>query len=129
MANILGVLLNLGLLSLIFGLVLGLCLKFFARSLRLIQALQIGWVSSLVGAVVPVAYFLAKPQLQLPEAIDGLLGLVTLCVMGVVATRLARSYGVQKAGYIGVGAKSVVALTVVFWIPILIMMLTGTIRL
>ena len=128
MGDILGALLNIFLMSLTFGLVLGLFVKFFARSLRLTQALLIGWIGGAAGAAVPVIYLLAKPHLQLPETFDGLLGLVMVIVMAVVITRRARAYGIQRTGYLGVGAKSVLVLTVLFSTPVLIMVTTGAFK-
>ena len=113
-------------LTVFFGTVLGLCVKFFARSLRLTQALAIGWVGGAAGGVVFAIYNATGPNLE--PTVVSLAGSVMLCVMGIAITRRARTYGVQKTGFLGAGAKSVLCLAVLLWMPVLIMALTGAFK-
>jgi hypothetical protein len=50
--------------------------------------------------------------------IDGLSAVILLCLSGVLITRQARRYGVEKSGWLGVGGKamlSVFALSSLFF--------------
>ena len=41
------------------------------------------------------------------ETLDSLFLLVVMCVAGDIITKLARNYGIEKTGRLGVGAKAV----------------------
>jgi hypothetical protein len=76
-------------LTVSFGTLLGLCLKFFAPSLRLTQVLAIGWLAGAAGGVVFGIYNATGPNLE-PSAV-ALASSAMLCVMGIVIKRRARA--------------------------------------
>jgi len=101
-------------------------LKFFARSLPFSRALLISLVASSVSIGLGFLYFLAKDAWGFSAGSDGLAafsagsdGLATLavfCVAGHLITKLAKNYGIEKAGWLGVGAKSMLALVAISWV-------------
>jgi hypothetical protein len=46
------------------------------------------------------------------ERLDGLFLFLGMCVAGRFITELARNYGIEKTGWLGVGAKTVITLFV-----------------
>jgi hypothetical protein len=47
-----------------------------------------------------------------------LVGLVMLCVAGSLITKLAKTYGIEKTGWLGVGAKSMLAVLAMSWVVV-----------
>jgi ABC-type cobalamin transport system permease subunit len=61
-------------------------------------------------------YFLAESQMRLPRSIATLATMAALCVAGYLITTLAKEYGIEKTGRLGVGAKTIFGLLVMSWI-------------
>jgi hypothetical protein len=100
---------------LIFSLLTSASVKYFARSLRYIEALTISAVGWLVGVAILLAYYFAKAMVGISKIvygvpIDTLMIFIVMCVVGTLITRQAQTYGVKKSGIFGVGAKSIVGL-------------------
>jgi Na+-translocating ferredoxin:NAD+ oxidoreductase RnfA subunit len=91
-------------LTLVFGVVLGLAVKLFARSLRLTRSLLIGLRSAAGGALVFALYSAVQPHLQLPDTVASFAGLLMLGVIGTLIAVQLRAQGLQRAGWVGAGA-------------------------
>jgi uncharacterized membrane protein len=82
---------------LVMTLLVALALNFFARPLSFSRALLISLIASLAGLGLP------QVTVELPAT------LVILFVGGYLITKLAQKYGIKKTGWLGVGAKSMLA--------------------
>src|SRR6266511_3410040 len=98
-------------------------LKFFARSLPFSRALLISLVASSVSIGLGFLYFLAKDAWGFSAGSDGLATLAVFCVAGHLITKLAKNYGIEKAGWLGVGAKSMLALVAISWVFVAVLVL------
>ena len=65
-----------------------------------------------------MVYFFAKAALAWPDTVDGLFTIVIMSVAGTVITKLARNYGIEKTGWLGIGAKSILVLLFLSWLII-----------
>jgi hypothetical protein len=90
--------------------------KFFARPLSFGQAFIISVFSFTISTLLIAVYFYIKASMGLPSAADGVATIVSLLLTGVLITRRARAYGIKKTGWLGVGAKTILALIAFSWV-------------
>jgi hypothetical protein len=95
-------------------------IKRFAQQLTLKEGFFIGLLAYAVSTVLLVVYFVAKPVFQIPTYLDGLTTVVWMCLAGIIITRQAGRYGVEKTGYLGVGAKTMLSVLVLSWVLVAI---------
>jgi hypothetical protein len=103
---------------LIFAFCAAVFIKLYSPGLSFVQALLISGWSIFVSTVLVIVFTALKPDLKPAQVIDGLSALILLCLSGVLITRQARKYGVEKSGWLGVGGKamlSVFALSSLFF--------------
>jgi hypothetical protein len=105
-------------LTVVFALLASTGVKYFARHLPYSTAFLISLVGFAVCTVLYVLYFIAQTAMALPRSADGLFGLVALSIAGTIITKLARNYGVEKKGWLGIGAKSVFMLVGLSWVVV-----------
>jgi hypothetical protein len=103
-------------LSVAFALLASAGVKYFARPLPYSKAFLISLAGFAVGTILYIVYFIAKVVMALPNSVDGLFTLVVMSVAGTVITRLARNYGIEKTGWLGIGAKSIFVLLGLSWV-------------
>jgi hypothetical protein len=103
-------------LSVAFALLASAGVKYFARRLPYSKAFLISLAGFAVGTILYIVYFIAKVVMALPNSVDGLFTLVVMSVAGTVITRLARNYGIEKTGWLGIGAKSIFVLLGLSWV-------------
>ena len=113
--SILQVLVGGAALTVVFALLASVGVKYFARPLPYSTAFLISLVGFAVGTVLYVLYFITKTAMALPNSVDGLFTLVVMSVVGTIITKLARNYGVEKTGWLGIGAKSIFVLVGLSW--------------
>jgi hypothetical protein len=97
-----------------FVLIFALCAAMFIKlyspgSLSFVQALLISGWSIFVSTVLVIVFTALKTDLKPAPVIDGLSALILLCLSGVLITRQARKYGVEKSGWLGVGGKAILS--------------------
>jgi hypothetical protein len=90
--------------------------KYFARPLPYSKAFLISLAGFAVGTVLYIVYAITKVVMTLPNSVDGLFTLVVLSVAGTIITKLARNYGIEKTGWLGIGAKSIFVLLGLSWV-------------
>lgn len=104
-------------LTVVGGLICSGFIKLFARQLPYWKALLISTSACGVAAVMMASFYVTRSMLGLfqwwVESIASALG---LSVAGMLMTGLARKYGIQKTGKLGVGAKSILAFMAVGWV-------------
>ena len=100
-------------------------LKYFSRGgLTFLQSLWILAVSFAVMTGIMLVFFFAVEPVT-GGTVTGLASLLSSCLAGSLITRLAKNEGVQKTGWLGVGAKSILSLIGLSWIMIGVMYLAG----
>jgi hypothetical protein len=103
-------------LTFIFGLFAAIFIKLFERSVSFGQAsLVAGW-SIFVSTLAFVVYFFIQSVLGLPRSIDGLAAIVWMALSGTLITRRLRTYGFEKHGWAGVGAKTMLSVLALSWV-------------
>jgi hypothetical protein len=115
-------------LTLVFALLASVGVKYFARPLPYSTAFLISLVGFAVGTVLYVLYFITKTAMALPNSVDGLFTLVVMSLAGTIITILARNYGVEKTGWLGIGAKSIIVLVGLSWVTVVIVYLGMQLR-
>ena len=95
-------------LTIAFALLASVAVKYFARPLPYSTAFLISLSGFAVGMGLFVIYFRASTWTSF--SVDGLFALVAMSVAGTIITKLAHTYGIEKTGWLGVGAKSVFVL-------------------
>lgn len=98
--------------------VLAIIVKVLARPLTFYQSLLVSLVAAATGIALYVAYVLSKPALGLADThpADSLVSITIVFAMGAIITRLARRYGIEKTGWLGIGAKAMLGLIALGWI-------------
>jgi hypothetical protein len=91
-------------------------LKFFARPLTWGQAFIILICCFVITTALIAVYFFVKVATGIPSSVNALATIATLILTGALITRLARAYGVDKAGRLGVGGKTILALLAFSWV-------------
>jgi hypothetical protein len=91
-------------------------LKFFARPLAWGQAFIISLFCFAITTALVAVYFLVKAAAGIPSSVDSLATIAMLILTGVLITRRARAYGIDKAGWLGVGGKTILALVAFSWV-------------
>jgi hypothetical protein len=107
-------------LTIAVALVASVGVKYFARPLPYSRAFLIALIAFAVSTALTVLYFVTKFAIGLPDTVDGLVTLVSMAVAGTVITRLARKHGIEKTGWLGVGAKSILLLIGLSWIMMVV---------
>ena len=90
-------------------------LKFFARPLTWGQAFVISISCFAITTALIALYFFVKAATGIPSSVDGL-GIPALILTGALITRRARAYAIDKAGWFGVGGKTILALIAFSWV-------------
>jgi hypothetical protein len=103
-------------ITVVFAVLASVGAKYFARSLPYSKAFLICLVAFAVGTVLFIVYTFVRLLGDWSERLDGLFLLVVMCVAGDIITKLARNYGIEKTGRLGVGAKAVFTLFVLSWL-------------
>jgi hypothetical protein len=80
-------------------------LKWVQRSLTYRQSLKIAGVAIAVSIVLLVVFYFVRAKYFPNKDVDNPASLIALCVTGIIATKSARNYGVEKVGWLGVGAR------------------------
>jgi hypothetical protein len=95
---------------------LAVILRLLARRLFFVQALYLSFAGATAWLALFVLYNSSRHALGITAAsfggsfVDGSIALGSFCVMGTVITRLSRQYGIEKVGWLGVGAKAALSL-------------------
>lgn len=97
--------------------------KYFARSLPFSKAFLISLAGFAIGTILYVVYYFTKAAMAGPDTFDGLFTIVVMSVAGTVITRLARNYGIEKTGWLGIGGKSILMLLVLSWLIVAVVYL------
>jgi hypothetical protein len=103
---------------LLFTLVYTVTLKILERRLTFTQSLLISAVACVVSIAIYAGYTLAKPSLGLDKTYDSPAAIVSWCILAIVVTRVARNYGIEKKGWLGLGGKANLWLLAVAWVII-----------
>jgi len=119
-------------LILVMTLLAAIALKFFARPLLFSQALLISLIASSVSiglsAALIVLYYLTRSAWGPPPAginIETLATFITLFGGGYLITKLAKKYGIEKTGWLGVGARSMLTVLAMSWVVVGVIALVG----
>lgn len=91
-------------------------LKFFARPLTWGQAFVISISCFAITTALIALYFFVKAATGIPSSVDGLATIAALILTGALITRRARAYAIDKAGWFGVGGKTILALIAFSWV-------------
>lgn len=110
-------------LTVVLALLASVGVKYFARPLPYSTAFLISLAGFAVCTVLYLLYFTIQTAMGFPRSFDGLFGLVAMSVAGTIITRLARTYGVEKTGWLGIGAKSIFVLVGLSWVVVVIVYL------
>ena len=102
--------------TLAFSLLASVAVKYFARSLPYSKAFLISLIGFAAGIFLYQLYCIANTAMGLPNSVDSLFTIVVMSVAGTIITKLARNHGVEKTGWLGVGAKSIVVLIGIWWV-------------
>ncbi|MFK4489680.1 hypothetical protein [Bradyrhizobium sp. USDA 336] len=102
--------------------------KYFARTLPYSAAFLISLAAFAAVTILYLLYFIVQSAAALPNSIDGLFGLVAVSIAGTIITKLARNHGVEKTGWLGVGAKSILVVIGLSWVLTLIVFLGMQLR-
>jgi hypothetical protein len=81
-------------------------LKFFARPLTWGQAFTISILCFAITTALVAVYYFVKATTGIASSVDGSATIAILILTGVLITRRARAYGIDKARWLGVGGKS-----------------------
>jgi hypothetical protein len=107
---------SVALFAAIFALLAAAFIKLFERRLAFFQALLIAGWSFFLSTLVLVVYTFLRPVLHLPQSVDAISTLVWLAATGTLMTRRARKYGIEKPGWIGLGAKVTLSILALSWV-------------
>jgi hypothetical protein len=91
-------------------------LKFFARPLKLRQALIISIFGFAITTVLLAVYFFVKTTTGIPSFADSFATIPMLILIGVLITWRARAYGIEKTGWLGIGGKTILSLLTFSWV-------------
>jgi hypothetical protein len=91
-------------------------IKLFARPLTLGQAFIISIFSFTISNVLIAVYFLVQAASGIPRSVDSVVIMILFALTGVLITRRARAYGVEKTGWLGVGGKTILAIVAFSWV-------------
>ncbi len=83
-------------------------LKFFARG----QTYTVLLFAVAISTVLVAFYFYAKATMGLPSSTDAVAGIAMLVLSGVFIASRSRRRGVETAGRLGVGARTILGLLV-----------------
>jgi hypothetical protein len=99
------------------GLICSGFIKLFARQVPYWRALLISASAWAVAAVLMASFYVAKSAFGFSQWwVESIACAFGLSVAGLLMTRLARKYGVQKTGKLGVGAKSILSFIAAGWV-------------
>lgn len=91
---------------LIYVLIYALMIKAFERRLTFKQSFLMSAIASVVSMALGAIFYLGEAAVGALHFADRLVGIGSFVVSGAIITRLARNYGVEKSGWLGVGAKA-----------------------
>jgi hypothetical protein len=126
---LLRVAISLAALTLLMSVLATAFVKFFARPLTWGQAFIITIFCFAITTALIAAYFFVKAATGIPSSVDSLATIAMLILTGVLITRRARTYGIDKAGWLGVGGKTILTLLAFSWVLVgLYMLITSLAR-
>ncbi|HTA98915.1 MAG TPA: hypothetical protein VK804_00425 [Bradyrhizobium sp.] len=99
----------------LFTLVYTITIKVLERGLTYLQSLQVSAVAVAVSMALYLAYIFARYPFYRNRDLDNLAVLIAWIILGIVITRLARNYGIQKHGWFGLGGRANLWLIVLSW--------------
>lgn len=98
-------------------------LKFFARPLTWGQAFTISILCFAITTALVAVYYFVKATTGIASSVDGSATIAILILTGVLITRRARAYDIDKARWLGVGGKTILALIAFSWVLVGLYML------
>jgi YD repeat-containing protein len=98
-------------------------LKFFAPPLTWGQAFIISILCFAISTALVAVYYFVKATTGIASSVDGSATIAILILTGVLITRRARAYGIDKVGWFGVGGKTILALIAFSWVLVGLYML------
>jgi hypothetical protein len=99
----------------IFALFAAVFINLFERRLSFVQALLIAGWSLFLSTLLLVVDSALRPALHLPQSVDAISSLVWLAITGMLITRQAQKYGIEKPGRLGLGAKVTLPILALGW--------------
>jgi hypothetical protein len=88
---------------LLFTLFYTVAVKLVERRLTFLQSLYISAVAVVVLLALIASYTFAKRPLGIDKSVETFVYLAGYFITGIVITKLARNYGIEKTGRLGVG--------------------------
>jgi hypothetical protein len=114
-AAIVRLIFSVALFAAIFALFAAVFIKLFARQLTFVQALLIAGWSFFLSTLLLVVYTFLRPVLNLPQSVDTISTMVWMAITGTLITWRARKYGIEKPGWVGLGARVTLSLLALSW--------------
>ena len=114
-AAIVRLILSVALFAAILALLAAVFIKLFARRLTFVQALLIAGWSFFLSTLPLVAYTFLRSVLHVPQSADTISTMVWMAVTGTLITWRARKYGIEKPGWVGLGAKVTLSILALSW--------------
>lgn len=106
----------------LFTLVYTIAVKILERRLTFVQSLYISAVAVVILLAFIVAYTFAKVPLRLGRDVESFVYIAGYLITGIVITRLARNYGVEKKGWLGLGGRANLWILVASWVVIVVVL-------
>lgn len=93
-----------------------LFVRVFARSLPYSRGLLISVIAVGLSTLPLAVYYWAKSALGIPQAADTVAVIVWMSLAGTLISKQARQHGVEKTGFLGLGAKVMFCIIALTWI-------------
>lgn len=81
-----------------------------------------------ISTLLIAVYYYVKAASGLPSSADSVATMVMLVMTGVLITRRARAYGIEKIGWLGVGGKTILTLLAFSWVLVGLYVLVSYLR-
>jgi hypothetical protein len=95
-----------------FTFIYAVAVKLIERRLTFKQALLISALAILVPTAILIAFTFAKLFFAIGTSFDSVVNIFDYLVVGAIVTRLARNYGIEKYGWLGLGGRANICLLV-----------------
>jgi hypothetical protein len=115
-AAIVRLIFSVALFAAVLALLAAVFIKLFARRLTFVQALLIAGRSFFLSTLLLVVYTFLTLVLHVPQSVDAISTMVWLAMTGTLITWRARKYGIEKPGWVGIGAKVTLSLLALSWV-------------
>jgi len=93
-----------------------LLVKLFARALPYSRGLLISLIAVGLSTLPLAIYYWAKSAVGIPQAADTVAVIAWMSLAGALISKQARKHGVEKAGFLGLGAKVMFCIIALTWI-------------